>query len=161
MAERCLFFGCWNEPGHFLVAAGKRRLAEVDAGLEYYDTGGHRHHLDSTLAPRKMAARYGRPGGALVWSGSAANRDDAQRITYDSEEYPQGQFLRHYLSSGFTAIQWWDRCQGDKRGACNSTILLQGDHTSEEMLAALAEHFPHVLENLKRAGVELVEVIAK
>jgi hypothetical protein len=80
-------------------------------------------------------------------------------LKVQSEEYQQGQFLRHELL-GFTALQWFDRCQGDIRGACNSTILLEGVHTSEEMLAALAEHFPHVLENLKRAGVELVEVEA-
>jgi hypothetical protein len=76
----------------------------------------------------------------------------------DSGECPQGQFLLHHGVHGYTLIQWWDRCQGDTRGACNSSILLEGDHTSEEMLAALREHFPHVLANLERAGVALVEV---
>jgi hypothetical protein len=155
-AQRCLFFGCWNTPGHFLVRAGARRLSEEDYKLEYY---GDRRHLDGTLAPRRMSSKYGRRGGELVWTGATATTEEGRRIGYDSEECPQGQFLRHYLSTGFTAIQWWDRCQGDKRGACNSTILLEGDHTSEEMLAALATHFPHVLENLKKAGVELVEVV--
>jgi hypothetical protein len=88
--------------------------------------------------------------------GSTA--EERQLIGYDSGELPQGQFLRHDLDTGFTAIQWWDRCQGDDRGACNSTILLEGKHASAEMLAALADHFPHVLENLRKAGVELVEV---
>lgn len=69
-----------------------------------------------------------------------------------------GQSLLHHLDTGFTAIQWWDRCQGDTRGACNSTVLLEGKHTAEEMLAALREHFPHVLANLEKAGVKLVEV---
>jgi hypothetical protein len=155
MTDRCFFFGCWNQPGHFLVRAGQRRLSDEDHRLEYY---GDRRHLDSTLAPRRMAAKYGRRGGEIVWTGSVRTREEGVRIGYDSEECPQGQFLRHYLDTGFTAISWWDRCQGDKRGACNSTVLLEGEHTSEEMLAALATHFPHVLENLKRAGVELVEV---
>jgi len=90
----------------------------------------------------------------------APQRDRGGPITFGErwlDECPQGQFLRHQLL-GYTLIQWWDRCQGDKRGACNSTVLLEGEHTTEEMLAALALHFQHVLENLKRAGVELVEV---
>jgi len=93
--------------------------------------------------------------GNLCW-GAQFPRGEYVR----ADEYPQGQFLRHELDNGFTVLQWWDRCQGDSRGACNSTILLEGKHTTEELLAALAEHFPHVLENLKRAGVELVEVSA-
>jgi hypothetical protein len=84
-------------------------------------------------------------------------RDESGILNY-SGECPQGQFLRHVLPNGFTAIQWWDRCQGDGRGACNSTVLLEGTHTTPEMLEALYAHFPHVAENLKRAGVQLVEV---
>jgi hypothetical protein len=60
---------------------------------------------------------------------------------YETEECPQGQFLRHVLDSGYTAISWWDRTQYDKRGAINSTILLEGEHTSDEVLAAGREHF--------------------
>jgi hypothetical protein len=62
------------------------------------------------------------------------------------------------LDTGYTAISWWDRNQGDTRGACNSTVLLEGTHTADEMVAALREHFPHVAANLAKAGIELVEV---
>jgi hypothetical protein len=85
--------------------------------------------------------------------------DERMRITYDSAEYPQGEFLRHFLDTGMTAIQWWDRTQGDSRGACNSTILLDGRYTADEMIAALMKHFPHVAVNLANAGVALVEVM--
>jgi hypothetical protein len=111
-------------------------------------------HLDGTLAPRKMHRT-----GELCWAGMGSSVTKRQRISYDSDEYKQGLFLRHELSTGFTAIQWWDRCQGDSRGACNSTILLEGKRPTAEMLAALETHFPHVLANLTRAGVVLVEVI--
>ena len=117
--------------------------------IEYY---GDRIHLDGTLAPR--TAR----DGSIVWAGNGASHDQKQSITYASDECPQGQFLRHELDTGFTAIQWWDRAQGDGRGACNSTVLLRGRHTSAEMLAALAEHFPSVLANLSAAGVALTEI---
>lgn len=123
-----------------------------------YDVGayyGDRVHLDGSLAPRRM--RY---TGKLCWVGMGKTEDERQQIQYRGEEYPQGQFLLHHLSNGYTAIQWWDRNQGDERGACNSTILLEGVHTSEEVLVAGREHFPHVFENLKRAGIELVEVRA-
>lgn len=146
---RCYFFGCWNQPGHYLHGPD----GKWDHRLEYYNNGAGRVHLDGTLAPRKH--RY---TGQLCWVSQGGEESGRRRIEYDSSEYPQGHFLRHVLNTGFTAIQWWDRCQGDTRGACNSTILLEGQHTSEEMLAALAKHFPHVLENLKRHGVELIEV---
>ena len=94
--------------------------------------------------------------GALCWNGQS---DD--HVGYHSEEYPQGHFLIHHLDNGFTAMAWWDGNQGDERGACNSTILLEGKHTAEEMRAALHEHFPHVEANLKKAGVKLVDVTEK
>jgi len=71
---------------------------------------------------------------------------------YGDNELPQGCFVRHSLSNGFTAIQWFDRCQGDTRSGCNSTILLRGDHPSETLLKVLADDFPTVLENIKRGG---------
>jgi hypothetical protein len=146
---RCLYFGCWNGPGHHLVGPGgdRQTLLSNDAAWSL------ECKLDGCFAPKRKR------GGELAWGHA-----DPDVRPYDYElsyaaEYPQGQFLRHKLD-GFTLIQWWDRCQGDTRGACNSTILLEGEHTTEEMLAALAQHFPHVLENLKRHGVELVEVKA-
>lgn len=144
--KRCFYFGCWGRAGHFLHAPSGRPVYRSD-DLVYY--GSPRQHLDGSLAPRKHEH-----DGRLCWSGQVTD----EAITYRSEEYPQGRFLLHHLDTGFTAIQWWDRTQGDSRGACNSTILLEGEHTAGEMIAALHEHFPTVAANLKAAGIELVEV---
>jgi hypothetical protein len=154
---RCFYFGCWNEAGHYLFAPGKAWHAQ-DAAIVYY-TGGlprERRHLDGSLAPRRLAESF---GGGLCWAGQGVIPSHPHlEIEYRSGEYPQGQYLLHHLDNGFSAVQWWDRNQGDTRGACNSTILLEGEHTAEEVLAAGRENFPHVFANLAKAGVELVEV---
>ncbi|KKM96316.1 hypothetical protein LCGC14_1179310 [marine sediment metagenome] len=150
----CFYFGCWNRPGHYLHRPGGAscRDYQEEQRLTHFGKGDHRHHLDGTLAPRKSNRT-----GKLCWIGQD-DKDDSDHIRYRSEEYPEGQFLIHHLDNGFTAMQWWDRNQGDTRGACNSTILLKGEHAGGDMLMALHEHFPHVAENLKKAGIALDEV---
>jgi len=111
-------------------------------------------HIDGWFAPKRGRS------GKLCWQAQAKTVEEDHALHWDirdSAEYPQGQFLRHRHGK-WSLLQWWDRAQGDKRGACNSSILLEGEHTTEELLAALKEHFPHVLANLDKAGVELVEV---
>lgn len=150
MAE-CFYFGCWNQPGHYIRSApGQRDLSYDERQKVVYYNGDI--HIDGSLAPRRDQRT-----GEFRWEGQRQQRDAQGRMIHTSE-CQQGQFLLHVLDNGYTAIQWWDRCQGDKRGACNSTILLEGEHSADEMLAALHQHFPHVVENLKRAGVDLVEV---
>lgn len=148
----CLFFGCWNDAGHYLFAPGGQTAFRVfgsvmDDRAQYY--GKERRHLDGTLAPR----RFQRTGG-LTWVGEHP-KDDYYRIQSKTDEYPQGQFLRHQLDNGFSAISWWDRCHGDTRGGCNSTVLLEGTHSSADLLVALRANFPHVLENLERGGPDI------
>jgi len=144
----CYYFGCWNEPGHYLVGPGKAFVpSETSQHISYYGLkpDGSRWHLDGTLAPRVHHGKI-----VCLWT---------EHAEHDlGKECPQGQYLRHYLPNNFTALQWWDRCQGDKRGACNSTILLEGEHASTQLLALLALVFPHVLQNMIRVGVEPVEV---
>lgn len=149
---RCYFFGCWNEAGHYMHAPGGGR--DYDHRAQYF--GPDRTCCDGTLAPRIGARRHNK--GDLVWMAQGKTRDERTRIDYDSAECPQGQFVLHYLDNGYTAISWWDRTQGDTRGACNSTVLLEGQHDAAAMLAALREHFPHVLANLEKAGVALVDI---
>lgn len=149
MTQKCFYFGCWNQAGHFMFAPGGRSVPWEER-REYY---GDRIHLGGTLAPRRM-----KHSGELCYQGQGKSKEERDRIFYDGEECPQGEFLLHLLNTGYTAIQWWDRCQGDRRSACNSTILLEGPHSAEEMLAALRENFPHVLDNLMKAGVTLVDV---
>lgn len=140
------YFGCWNEAGHYLYAPNGKYIGRGDR-IVWYGSGLNRRHIDGTLAP----CRYRRTG-KVVWRGMF------ERNEYDAEEMPQGHFLRHELDNGFSAIQWWDRTQGDGRPACNSTILMAGKHTTEELLTALSRNFPTVLANLTKAGVSLVEV---
>ncbi len=136
MTARVLFFGCWNEAGHHLVQPGGRQVTWLSAEERYRLS----RELDGAFAPQRT-----RNGRIFCAHGASA------------QECPQGQFARHQ-HAGYSLIAWWDRCQGDTRFNSSSTVLLEGEHTSEELLAALAEHFPSVLENLRRNGVELVEV---
>src|SRR6185437_6000368 len=65
-----------------------------DDGLEWYRRGAHRHHLDGTLAPKRWRWRH---GGALCWQGQGTTKEESERVHYDADELPQGQFLRHVL----------------------------------------------------------------
>ena len=161
---RCFYLGCWNEPGHYLYASAEMPLTGTYEERHRFEYHGDHIHVDGTLAPKK--AREGTRTwfvhkDALVWEGMRLPGEARGQIHYDSYECPQGQYLLHFLNTGFTAIQWWDRTQGDTRGACNSTVMLEGRHTAEEMVAALKEHFPHVYANLEKAGIELVDVTPK
>lgn len=151
IAPRAFFFGCWNDSGHFLFHPGGVSVRGAEERAIARDMMGA--HLDGNYAPRRACR-----GGATCWSGQGESIDARRRIEYASEELPQGQFLRHQRE-GFTLIAWWDRTQGDTRPGCNSTFLLEGDHTSAAMLAGLAQFFPHILQNLTTAGVELREVV--
>ena len=148
MTRDCYYFGCWNKAGHYLF--GPHDCLAPYAGRDAIVSFGGRHHLDGSLAPRRHNVTM-----EIVWGAMPAS---GRSVKYQSEELEQGRFLRHVLDNGFTAIQWWDRSQGDTRGACNSTILRRGTHGSKELLAVLAERFPTVLANLTKAGIELVEV---
>ncbi len=146
---RALFFGVDRVPGHYLIDDHKRSVCGT--ALEYARPGVH---IDGSLAPRAAA-------GVVACLASIDDEQKRRRFQYRSEECPQGQFLRRVLPNGFTTIAWWDRCQGDKRGACNSVFLLEGEHSSEAMVLKLAEHFPRVVQNLTHHGVSLVEVFEK
>jgi hypothetical protein len=160
LMRRFYYFGCWNEAGHYMFAPDGRPVPYAER-FEHY--GDQHINIDGTLAPRRHKR------GHIVWTGQARDRAELHRLEYDSEECPEGQFLRHTLDfhdhsklnkrTTFTVLQWWDRNQGDRRGACNSSILVDGEHTTAQMLDALAEHFPHVLANLQKAGVQLVEIV--
>lgn len=146
---RIFFFGCWNEPGHFLRSPYR---CEHDPLIESFKLGTI--HIDGTLAPRVYRAGS-RVGVGVCWTAQGDTREDRSRIQHASDEMPQGRYLHHVLDNGFSAVTWWDRCQGDTRGACNSVILLRGEHDAETVLVAGRESFPSVFENLRKAGVDL------
>lgn len=165
MDKLCFYFGAWGYPGHYFrgpMMNGRPiypndRVRVVCNGVVYGPERvchfGDMIHIDANLAPMRNKRT-----GELCWGGQGATRDDRLRIRDGAEEYPQGQFLRHVLDNGFTAIQWWDRNQGDTRRACNSTILLWGEASTTDLIIASGKYFPTVLQNLQRAGVDLVEV---
>lgn len=148
--SKVYFFGCWNAAGHYLFAPGGRSVRECDP--ERFVLNGERYHIDGTLAPRRFEHT-----GELTFLAEHPV-DDRWRITSKTKECAQGEFFLHHLDNGFTAISWWDRNQGDKRGACNSTVLLEGEHDVPTMLRTLSQHFPHVVDNLTKAGVRLVDL---
>lgn len=147
--SRVYYFGCWNSTGHYLYAPGGAAVRECQP--EWFTTHGERRNVDATLAPRRFK-------NSSVLTFYAEHPLEAHyRIESKTVECPQGEFLLHHLDNGFTALSWWDRTQGDTRGACNSTILLEGEHDVAAMLAALSKHFPHVVNNLTKVGVRLVD----
>lgn len=155
-AEHALFFGYRRGSGHVLFLPDGRDAWEANKDarrLEYGPTG---RHIDGSYAPRRGVAGAVR-GTAVCWAGQGTTKEAHNRITYDSEEHAQGRFLRHAFHE-YTLISWWDRTQGDERGACNSNFYLLGDHTSDVMVKAFRAHFPRLAARLAAAGVELVEV---
>jgi hypothetical protein len=141
-----LFFGCRDQPGHSLWGPGW-------ASVSRHSAWGLGWDLDGDYAPRRSR------DGRLVFTAPYSDVGVKQRVRFDTVECPQGQYLLHVLGEPghpcWTVASWWDRCQGDERGGCSSTVLLEGVHSFEEVLQSLLEHFPSVLANLARRGVEL------
>lgn len=144
--NECYYFGYREGCGHCMQPApGQSQDWRTYRPLEYYSRG---IHIDGALAPVRT------PSGVITYR-AILDKNECNRST----ELTEGAFLRHNLH-GYTAISWWDRCQGDGRPGSNSTLLVHLPHTSAQMLEALKQHFPRVLANLTRYGVELVEVFA-
>lgn len=140
---RSWWHGCWLDSGHHLFTRNGKSVYDA---LPFNEA-----RLDSGYAPRKVDATY-KIDYAIRW-----DRENKRRLDYVSEELPQGQFLRHVID-GFTILSWWDRTQGDTRGGCNSCYVVEGEHTSEQMLKWFPKHFPKQAAQLEAAGIRLVEV---
>lgn len=147
--------GCWLAPGHFLF----------NQGGDYARTGpfadyGNSWSLDGGYAPRRLLRRGGitipvHDDGIIFTMMGGADQDLRHRFANQSEELPQGRFLRHEVS-GCTLLAWWDRTQGDTRGACNSVFIVDGRHHVDDMLRMFPERFPKQAKRLSDAGVQLV-----
>lgn len=161
---RAYFFGYWGD-GHLLHHIGGRTVRPGD-GIPF-DPFTNAPWLDGGLAPKQVtessARRYlraydvGHPVGALFCSIDGRSEDERRWLRHNGAECEMGKFVRHYFR-GYTLIAWWDRTQGDGRGACNSVFLVEGNHTSHEMLTLWPQCFPLQAANLSRAGVQLREV---
>lgn len=149
---KAFFFGCWNAPGHFMWFPGGGRapynLGSTILGPEHPD-----RWVDGTLAPRRLTAGSSK----IVWL--LQDKPGAHRsLEHQSGECEQGYYLIHHIN-GFTFMSWWDRCQGDTRPGCNSTFILEGTHDAVKMFDELCLHFPHVVENLRKAEIPLRQVV--
>lgn len=152
---KAFFFGCWNVAGHSLhLPGGGLPSVHEERAITHHPNGSH---IDGGLAPRnhKFLTTNGKP--MIVFAAMGFTHDMRSRTDRDSTECKQGEFLIHHFDS-YTYMSWWDRNQGDTRGACNSTFILEGKHLGDVMLAELAKNFPHVVDNLRKAKVALREV---
>jgi hypothetical protein len=62
---------------------------------------------------------------------------------------PQGQGHAHlHRRDGWTALSFWDRSV-DTRHTSNSTFLVHGTFSFEEMVSLAGKHFPQVINRLK------------
>jgi len=117
------FFGCWDQPGHFLRGPGGTHVRdEVNA-----TPWGYR--LDGQLCPGFV--------GPKAWQlpqvqpeGSAA--------------------LHHAVANGttWTALAFWDRSVDPRMNSCGAFIVDQ-DRTFEEVTALAHQHFPEVMARFR------------
>lgn len=154
---KAFFFGCWGRAGHDLFVPGKHAQSAYSAGFKEEERALVRvfnGHVDGGLAPKWLGTKESITFSAK-WNHDT---DEWRRIEYRLEEMPQGNYLIHH-TNGYTYMSWWDRNQGDTRGACNSTFILEGTHEAQKMFDELCLHFPHVAENLRKAEVPLIRVV--
>lgn len=153
---KAYFFGCWNTAGHYLFHSGGATAYEAEDRVVYFALAPDgRMHIDGALAPRTWRPRW---GTGLCWAAQGKTKDERDRIQYHSDEQEQGYYLIHHIN-GLTYMSWWDRNQGDKRGACNSNFILEGTHDAVKMFDELVVSFPHVVENLRKADIPLKQVV--
>jgi hypothetical protein len=111
------YFGPWDRPGHFL-----------------HDPGGFSNYRAESLIPWKVGELDG---------GMQPHSASCRRSPYGCNcgSGPEGVALLHHRD-GWTALAFWDRSV-DKRGACNSTYIAQGDFTFEQMVELAKTRFAY------------------
>lgn len=142
----CYWHGCWLEAGHALFS--KSGKCADDRLFEHM-------WLDGGYAPKSVYER-------TFFVMQSESYEDRRSMAHRGRELPQGRFLRHVIQNNkheiHTLLAWWDRTQGDTRGACNSCYIVKGEHTTAAMLKWFPIHFPKQAERLTIAGIDLVEV---
>jgi hypothetical protein len=112
-----LFFGCWDEVGHYLHNENGRTIWQPETiGLPWSS-------LDTALCPGARHRRFNDVSG---------------------EDQVEGWAALHQ-KDGWTALVWWDRSV-DKRLGSNAAVFAKGTHTLDEMLAIGTRVFPRVLK---------------
>ena len=96
--------------------------------------------------PRMERARL-----PIMWPFGNGDMLDAtyapKKPNYRGDEEPQGR-ARVTLIADWTVLAFWDRSGPDKRGAINSTFVIQGTYSPDEALTLAREHFPQIFERL-------------
>lgn len=121
------FFGCWQQAGHYW-----------------------RHPRNPCMPDSDIVKRVGlaRIDGGFCPGSVAGKPFDRSRPEVECEAR-----LTHI--EGWTILGWWDRSV-DRRGACNSNIVVRGTYDYAAMLAVLHAQFPTVEARQKRA-LQLVQ----
>jgi hypothetical protein len=158
---RAWWHGCWGEPGHYLFdRLGRRGRAMERCPLQPTGSLFESAWLDGGLAPRRLRERawlpdFEFPADRIVFTRlGGEDKYLRYRIESESEEATQGEFLLHKIA-GCTIAAWWDRTQGDARGACNSCLIVEGGHEAEAMVELFPRLFPAQAARLAAAGVEV------
>jgi hypothetical protein len=124
------YFGCWEHSGHYWRSPnGYTDERKIEARIPEALRHGR---VDSTFCPG-YAGPYGRRSCPEV-EGEAAI----------------------HLIEGWTVLAWWDRSV-DSRPACNSALVVRGDHSFTTMLEVAKAQMPELLKR-QRFPVRLVAV---
>ena len=118
------YFGCWDQPGHYLHEPGGRVVYPEAVG-PFVGGGAYGSHLplDGTFTPGPYSLHI--------------EDDTAVALTH----------IR-----GWTVLAMWDRSV-DTRGGCNAAFIAEGSLTGAEMWALARQHFPQIVARLKAAQV--------
>ena len=125
----CFYFGCWNQPGHYLHDKTGCNLRGVGPFRDMFDPATT---LDTRYAPGVSALR-----AAGRRFDIPANQDEHETARYDVD--------------GWTVLAMWDRSV-DTRGGCNAAFIAEGPHTDAEMWMLARRDFPRIVARLKVAG---------
>lgn len=124
------FFGCWEQSGHFWRSAPPKNLQypEIEKRL-----GPDIHvRIDTGFCP-----------GVMKGEQYKRSRDEVE-----------GEAALHRVN-GWTILSWWDRSV-DKRGACNSNVVVLGEHNYATMLEVVRAQFPSLFAR-RASDIVLVE----
>lgn len=117
-------FGCWERAGHYLHAPGGVSVRDNIGPF------GNGNVLDGYFAP--------------------STGDDRHRAADNPFPYQDESLAALIHTRGWTLLSMWDRSV-DTRFACNTTFLIEGKFTTDEMWAMAREHYPKIVARLKAA----------
>ena len=123
------YFGCWDEPGHYLHDPRGRVLRREQVGpFDVYGQMGL--PLDERFTP-----------GPHPHGGSGLQDESFVALTY---------------VRGWTVMAMWDRSV-DTRPGCNAAFIREGRLSEADMWALARQHYPRIVARLKAAQGRTIE----